>query len=53
MSADDLHSKTMRVASRRLPNAETVVETLKPLCYFVGLLILLTLLITLELLVRL
>lgn len=52
MNADDLHSKPTREASR-LPDGETIVETLKPFCYLLGLLILLTLLITLDLLIRL
>jgi hypothetical protein len=48
MATDDLHSDT-----GRLPTATIVWQQLKPFCYFVGLLLLCTLLITLELVVRL
>ena len=49
MSTDEFQSET----DGGLPAATTVWEPLKPVCYLAGLLLVCTLLITLELVVRL
>jgi hypothetical protein len=53
MSTDDPHLRTVSSVSRRLPDRETVIENLLFFCYFTILILGLTLLVTLELSIRL
>lgn len=53
MSTDEIYPGTVSSAGRRLPDRETVVEMIVFFCYLTTIIGGLTLLITLELLVRL